>query len=185
MGGSGGRAGLTPGFAEDAAAGAGRAFTARTAPGIVARPMEAVLLIGLQASGKSTFCREQFFDTHVRLHPRLLGTRERERLLLDACLAARVPFVVDDTNVTRLERAYYIGPARSAGFRVVGYFFRSRLHEALEHNRRRRASERVSEDEIRATSARIELPKLSEGFEELHFVVSHHDDSFRVEPWRD
>lgn len=147
--------------------------------------MEAVLLIGIQASGKSTFCREHFFDTHVRLHPRLLLTRERERILLDACLAGRVPFVVDDTNVTRAERAYYIGRARERGFRVVGYFFRSRLHDALERNHRRRPPVRVEDEAIRATSARMELPKLAEGFDELHFVVSHHDDSFTVEDWRD
>ncbi|MBK7877240.1 MAG: AAA family ATPase [Planctomycetes bacterium] len=147
--------------------------------------MEAVLLIGLQASGKSTFCREQFFDTHVRLHPRILLTRERERVLLDACLAARLPFVVDDTNVTRAERGYYIELARSRGFRVAGYFFRSRLHDALERNHRRRPPLRVDDELIRATSARIELPKFAEGFDELHFVVSHHDDSFSIEDWRD
>jgi predicted kinase len=29
--------------------------------------MEAVLFIGIQASGKTTFYRERFFDTHVRI----------------------------------------------------------------------------------------------------------------------
>ena len=147
--------------------------------------MEAVLLIGIQASGKSTFCREQFFDTHVRLHPRLLRTRDRERAFLSACCETGTPFVVDDTNVTRAERAYYIELARSRGWRIVGYFFRSRLHDALERNHRRRAPLRVDDELIRATSARMELPKLAEGFDELHFVVSHHDDSFSIEAWRD
>lgn len=147
--------------------------------------MEVVLLIGIEASGKSTFCREHFFDTHVRLHPRLLVTRERERVLLEACLEAGLPFVVDDTNVTRAERAYYIELARARGWRIVGYFFRSRLHDALERNHRRRPPLQVDDERIRATSARMELPKLAEGFDALHFVVSHHDDSFTIEVWRD
>jgi hypothetical protein len=29
--------------------------------------MEAVILIGIQGSGESTFCRERFFNTHVRI----------------------------------------------------------------------------------------------------------------------
>jgi predicted kinase len=28
--------------------------------------MEAVILCGIQGTGKSTFCRERFFDTHRR-----------------------------------------------------------------------------------------------------------------------
>jgi tRNA(His) 5'-end guanylyltransferase len=30
--------------------------------------MEAVILAGIQAAGKSTFCRERFFDSHVRIN---------------------------------------------------------------------------------------------------------------------
>jgi predicted kinase len=30
--------------------------------------MEAIILIGIQASGKSTFFQQQFFATHVRIN---------------------------------------------------------------------------------------------------------------------
>ena len=43
--------------------------------------MEAVILIGIQGSGKSTFYRERFFDTHVRINLDMLKTRQREKLL--------------------------------------------------------------------------------------------------------
>ncbi len=76
--------------------------------------MEAVLLIGIQASGKSTFYRDRFFDTHVRINRDMLRTRRRERLLLEACIAGLQPFVVDNTNVTPEERARSIGPAKAS-----------------------------------------------------------------------
>jgi len=70
-----------------------------SAPPHPARP-EMILLIGLQGSGKSTFYREYFFATHVRINLDMLRTRHRETLLLDACLTGGIPFVVDNTNPT-------------------------------------------------------------------------------------
>lgn len=85
--------------------------------------MEAVLLIGLQASGKSTFYQQRFFNTHVRISLDLLKTRNREKLLMQLCLETQQPFVVDNTNPTKEERQRYLEAARAAGFRVVGYYF--------------------------------------------------------------
>lgn len=67
--------------------------------------MEAVLLVGIQAAGKSTFYRERFFTTHVRISLDLLRTRHRERSLLAWCLSHGQRFVVDNTNVTAAGRA--------------------------------------------------------------------------------
>jgi hypothetical protein len=39
--------------------------------------VEAVIYIGLQGAGKSTFCRERLFHTHVRLSLDMLKTRHR------------------------------------------------------------------------------------------------------------
>jgi predicted kinase len=97
--------------------------------------MEAVIFIGIQAVGKSTFYKERFFGTHVRINLDMLRTRHRERLLLQACLDSGQPLVVDNTNILKSERAVYIGPARLAGFHVIGYYFQSRLQDALQRNR--------------------------------------------------
>jgi hypothetical protein len=67
--------------------------------------MEAILFIGIQAVGKSTFYKERFFTTHVRINLDMLKTRHRELLLLQACIAARQPFVVDNTNIFKRDRA--------------------------------------------------------------------------------
>ena len=61
--------------------------------------MEAVILIGIQATGKSTFYKEYFYDTHVRINLDMLKTRRREDILLQACIQAKQSFVVDNTNI--------------------------------------------------------------------------------------
>lgn len=70
--------------------------------------MEAVILIGIQGAGKTTFYRERFFDTHIRLNLDMLRTRNRERFLMAACLHTEQRFVVDNTNVRIADRAGYI-----------------------------------------------------------------------------
>jgi predicted kinase len=82
--------------------------------------VQAILFTGIQATGKSSFYRERFFHTHVRINLDMLRTRHRERVLLRACLDALQPFVVDNTNLTRRDRAAYIELARAAGFRGCG-----------------------------------------------------------------
>ena len=48
--------------------------------------MEAVIFIGIPATGKSTFYQERFAGTHVRVNLDLLKTRRREDRLLAACI---------------------------------------------------------------------------------------------------
>ena len=66
--------------------------------------MEAVIFVGLQGAGKSTFYKERFFATHLRINLDMLKTRHRERRLLQLCVETRQPFVVDNTNVLTTER---------------------------------------------------------------------------------
>ena len=55
--------------------------------------MEAVIFIGIQATGKSTFYKERFSDTHARINLDMLKTRHREDTLLDACIHTRMSVV--------------------------------------------------------------------------------------------
>ena len=71
-----------------------------------------VILMGAQASGKSSFYLHQFFATHIRINLDMLKTRHREKLIFEACLAAKQSVVIDNTNPTRQDRARYIGPAK-------------------------------------------------------------------------
>ena len=90
--------------------------------------MEAIIFIGIQAAGKSTFFQQRFFNTHVRINMDMLRTRNRERVLLAACLEAKQPFVIDNTNLTRQGRAGYISQAKAAGFSVAWYYFKIHGH---------------------------------------------------------
>jgi predicted kinase len=68
----------------------------------VAMAAELVILVGLQASGKSTFFREQFAATHEHVSKDLLRNNRtrnrRQRELIEAALWAGRPVVVDNTN---------------------------------------------------------------------------------------
>ena len=149
--------------------------------------MEAVILIGIQGSGKSTFCRERLFHSHVRINLDMLQSRHRETILLTACLNAKQAFVVDNPNATREERARYIAAARAAGFKVVGYYFESKVRDALLRNELRGPRERVPDRGVLGTAARLQPPTPAEGFGALHVVRLAPPpalNDFIIEPWR-
>jgi len=146
--------------------------------------MEAVILIGIQGSGKSTFYKERFFATHIRISNDMLKTRHRERVLIRACIEAKQPFVIDKTNVAVLKRAPYIAEAHEAGFKVAGYYLRSGAGEALGRNELRSGKERVPVKGVLGTLKRLELPSRAEGFDELYYVTIK-DGRFNVEDWKD
>jgi predicted kinase len=147
--------------------------------------MEAIIFIGIQATGKSTFYYRRFFNSHIRLNLDMLKTRHRERILLTACLNAGQPFVVDNTNPTGEERSKYIELAHQAKFKVIGYYFQSKLEEALKRNSQREGKERIPEKGIRGTLAKLEIPSFSEGFDELFYVLINKDNSFSILEWKD
>lgn len=132
--------------------------------------MQAIIFIGIPASGKSSFYKERFFRTHVRINLDMLRTRRRERILLAACLEAKQPFVVDNTNVTREERARYIAPAKAAGIEVIGYYFQSQVKEAIARNSARPEGERIPPQAIWGKFRKLEMPTLQEGFDILYDV---------------
>jgi predicted kinase len=145
--------------------------------------VEAVIFVGIQATGKSTFYRERFFDSHFRINLDMLKTRYREQLILQACIDAKQPFVVDNTNASVEERSKYIGPACAGGFRIVGYYFRSGVREAIARNNRREGKPRIPEKGIWGTYKRLRVPSPEEGFDLLRCVSIEETGRFVVEEW--
>src|SRR5262249_7961319 len=125
--------------------------------------MEAVIFIGLQGAGKSTFYHERFFATHMRINLDMLKTRRRERQFLQVCIETGQKFVVDNTNPTRTDRQVYIEAAKKAGFRVIGYYFDSTIEECKRRNEKRPGKERIPVPGILAAARRMEVPSKDEG----------------------
>lgn len=147
--------------------------------------MEAVVFVGLQGAGKSTFYKGRYFATHVRVNLDMLKTRHRERRLVQACVETGQPFVVDNTNPTRAERAVYVQAAKAAGFRVVGCYFQSRVEDCQRRNAAREAAHQVPLKGLLGTAARLERPTRDEGFDELVYVRVADGGEFVTEGWRD
>jgi predicted kinase len=141
---------------------------------------EAVIFVGIQGAGKSTFYRERFFDTHVRINLDMLRTRHRERLLLEACLAAGQSFVADNTNATAEHRARYILPARHHGFRVATYFFDVELRDAMRRNRQRPGAQKIPAVGVSATFRKLQPPAQAEGLDVIFTVHVREPNEFIV-----
>jgi predicted kinase len=149
---------------------AARRFMLARRQGKAGRVMEMLVFMGAQGAGKSTFYRERFFDTHVRVNLDMLRTRHRERILLQACFDMKQPFVVDNTNPTREQRSGYIALARAHRFSVIGYRFDAPLDELRSRNAQRSGKARVPEVAILSTLKKFEPPALDEGFDRLYRV---------------
>ena len=139
------------------------------------------MLCGLQGAGKTTLYRDRWLETHVRISMDVLRTRAREAALLELCLSSRQPFVVDNTNPTVADRARYVGPAREAGFRVVGFLVDATSAEALGRNAGRTGRARIPDRGVAGTARRFIRPAPEEGFDELWHAVGV-DGAWQVSP---
>ena len=145
--------------------------------------MQATIFCGIQATGKSTFYKTYFFNTHVRISLGLLRTRHRERVFLQSCLQTRQKFVVDNTNPTVAERQVYLQPAKAAGYEIVGYYFESKAEEAVKRNSFRMGKERIPDKGIYGTRKRLQIPTFAEGFDALFYVRIGEANGFAIREW--
>ena len=102
---------------------------------------------------------------------------------MELCLRTQQKFVVDNTNLTKVERAKYIEAARARKFRVVGYYFESKVEDAIRRNSTRTGKENIPEIGIRGAYKRLERPGYEEGFDELYHVRIG-EEGFVVREWQ-
>jgi predicted kinase len=149
---------------------------------------ECVILIGLPASGKTTFYRERFASTHAHVSKDLLrnnrrADRRQEQLIVES-LARGHSVVVDNTNASIEVRAQLVALARAHDAQVIGYYFPTEAADALRRNRARRGRERVPDVAIFAIRKRLEPPSPEEGFDRLFTVrLDESNGRFDVEPY--
>lgn len=146
--------------------------------------LDCVILIGLPASGKTTFYQQRFAATHRHISkdhwPNAPKKDVRQAQLIRSALAAGVPVVVDNTNPAVADRAAIIEIAREFGARVIGYYFTATTREAVGRNRGREGKQRVPDVAIFTKAKRMVVPTREEGFDELHRVAIREDGTFAI-----
>lgn len=150
--------------------------------------MELIVLMGLQAAGKTSFFRARFAATHVHVSkdnfPNARRPAERQEREIGAALSSGRSAVVDNTNPTREDRLGLIALARRHRAKVVGYCFQSDLDGCLRRNAQREGKRCVPEVALFDTSKRLVLPSPEEGFDALFYVTLVAGGEFEVSPWK-
>jgi predicted kinase len=151
--------------------------------------MEMVILIGLQGSGKSTFYRQRFSETHALVSKDLLRNNRnparRQRQLIEEALRAGRSLVVDNTNPTREARSELVRLGRQHGAAVLGYYFKAQVTQCLERNALREGRARVPDVAIFTTMKKLVRPSYGEDFDRLYYVRTTGDMHFDVSDWRE
>ncbi|WP_211238243.1 ATP-binding protein [Deinococcus pimensis] len=147
-------------------------------------PLELVVFVGVQASGKTSFYHAFFSDTHVHvskdLFPNNRNKARRQAQLIEQAFRERRSVVLDNTNPTPEDREAPIALARAYGARVTGYVFVTDVGVALQRNRAREGRARVPDVAIHATLAKLRPPTPGEGFDRLFEVRLTREGTFDI-----
>jgi len=140
------------------------------------------IMIGIQASGKSSFCKSNLQE-YIRINLDELNTRNKEKIAIMEAIQSGGDIVIDNTNPTMADREKYITIAKKHGYETVGYFMQSRLQECIARNEQREGKACIPRKAIACTSNKLEMPDYAEGFDELYFV-SISGDGYKIDEWR-
>jgi len=142
-----------------------------------------LVLVGLPASGKSTWARENGITalssdalrelladdaTDQSIHREVF--RHLRALLRTRIAIGRACTAVDATNLTPKERRPYIEIARKLGARVEAVVFDTPLEECLKRNRAR--ARVVPEAAMQTMAGKLRRPSTSEGFARIRVVAA-------------
>jgi predicted kinase len=131
---------------------------------------EAVILVGLQGSGKTTYFEKHFAAGYAHASRDVQQNAKQEEEFIRECLRAGRSYVVDNTNATRSARAPYIREAKAAGFRVICCFLDTPVRTAIGRNNHRTDKKPVPVPAILRTAKRMEPPSAGEGMDEIRLV---------------
>ena len=149
------------------------------------RVKTAVIFMGIQGSGKTHYYNWHFAGKYVHINLDTLHTRNKENQAIQECVDKGLDFVIDNTNPTKMDRQRYIPFLKDAGYRIVGYFFESKVKDCIRRNERRSGKAQVPNGAIAATSNKLQIPSWDEGFDELYFVERSGEIVMLKRDWRD
>ena len=131
----------------------------------------AIIFVGIQGCGKTTFYRkriEPYVKDWMHISMDELHNKNAEAAMVQECIDNRRSFVIDNTNPTKEDRKRYLDMLEGKGYRVMCYFFQSRVKDCIERNALR--GETVPAKAIAATSNKLELPSRDEGFTDMLYI---------------
>lgn len=144
--------------------------------------MRVAILIGLQASGKTTFYRVNLAETHAHVSkdnfPRARNRQKRQLDLIKEALRAGRDVAVDNTNPSPAEWAPLISLARAYDAEAVAYWFPTDLEASIARNSAREHP--VPDVGIFATLSRLRRPTPADGFDQIHTVTTDGNGGFTV-----
>jgi predicted kinase len=148
--------------------------------------VEVAILIGLQASGKTTFCRQVLAAEHVVVSkdafPNARRRQHRQMRLINEALTKGRSVAVDNTNPSPQEWQPLIDAARAHGAVTVGYWFPPDLTATRDRNAVRGGRARVPDVGLYATLKRLRPPRRGDGFDRLYQVTLDGAGGFDVQP---
>lgn len=148
-------------------------------------PVVAVL-VGLQASGKTTFCRDVLGERYVQVSkdhfPNARNRQQRQLRLVREALAAGRDVVIDNTNPSPAEWQPLIETARNCGAGAVAYWFPPDLAGSLARNAARAGRARVPEIGVMSTVSRLRQPGTADGFDGVLTIRFDGSGGFEVSP---
>jgi hypothetical protein len=147
---------------------------------------EVAILIGLQASGKTSFYRMVLAGTHQHVSkdafPNARRRQARQLRLVAEALDVGLDVAVDNTNPSPEEWGPLIVAGRERGARIVGYWFPPDLAASMARNAVRDDKTRVPDVGFYATVKRLRRPRPTDGFDELSTVRFDGRGGFDVQP---
>jgi predicted kinase len=138
--------------------------------------MEMIILIGLQASGKSTFYRTHFAATHDHVSKDLLresknkNKNQQQAEVIERAFQEQRSVVIDNTNVTLHDRLALIDLGRRYGATIIGYYFQPDVPNSRKRNLQRTGKAQVPDKAIFITAHKLKPPSYEEGFDRLFSV---------------
>ncbi|MFI0805795.1 AAA family ATPase [Streptomyces echinatus] len=141
----------------------------------MATAVDLAVLVGLQASGKSTFYAQALSDRYELvgkdLFPRGARNKQgRQMRLVVGHLAAGRAVAVDNTNPSAEEWAPLLEAAHAHGSTATAYWFPPDVAGCLRRNAAREGRHRVPDVGVLATLKRLRRPSPADGFDAVHEV---------------
>ncbi|MGW4568222.1 AAA family ATPase [Streptomyces sp. NPDC004561] len=141
----------------------------------MATEADMAVLIGLQASGKSTFYAQRLSGRYELVSkdrfPRGASNKQRRQMrLLEEHLAAGRPVAVDNTNPSPREWDPLVRLAHALGATVTAYWFPPDAAGSLRRNAARQGRDRVPDVGVLATLGRLRTPSPADGFDAVREV---------------